>query len=183
MQSYTSNNYSRNLRITETPKAIRNNQYSTYKGKFIINPTNRTNPLPSQKICSVYLSSAGLTRPCHIPCNVNAICDIRACLTGNLLEDNEFREAKFTYDPLINNTKEYNGYTFDLKADGSDWIESNTIFTDINMSELILGFGINISTYQIRIRPVKWVGSSENIVDYGAFTESPVLTPDSLICL
>lgn len=185
MQQFTSNNYSRNLRITETPRAIRNNQYSMYAGKFITEPNNRTNPLPSQKICSVYRSSGGLVRPCHIPCDPNMICSIQACLTGNILnlENEEFREARFSFDILAKNTKGYNGYAWDFKSDGSGWLDSGAILTTLNNNEILLGFGLNVLEYQIRVRPIKWVDTPENIVEYGEFTESPVLTPDSLICL
>jgi hypothetical protein len=52
--SVNKNNYSVNLRITETPKAIRNNQYNEYSGKFVINPTTSINPINNQKISTVY---------------------------------------------------------------------------------------------------------------------------------
>jgi len=52
-----SNNYSRNLRITEIPKAIRNNLYNPYTGKFSTPPTVTEAPLNNQKISSTYILS------------------------------------------------------------------------------------------------------------------------------
>lgn len=49
-------NDAKNIRIVETPKAIRNNQFSHYTGKFSISPTVSNVGLNNQKIRTVYSS-------------------------------------------------------------------------------------------------------------------------------
>lgn len=54
------NNDARNIRISETPKAIRNNQFSHYTGKFSTSPTVSNASLNNQNIRTVYLSSKSI---------------------------------------------------------------------------------------------------------------------------
>lgn len=49
-----SNNHARNLRITQTPKAIRNNWYNEYTGKFTTEPNVTSVNLNNQKISTTY---------------------------------------------------------------------------------------------------------------------------------
>ena len=50
------NNYSNNLRITQTPQAIRNNQYNEFNGQFTIRPLTVLNPINNQNISTTYCS-------------------------------------------------------------------------------------------------------------------------------
>lgn len=54
--SINRNNNSINLRITQTPQAIRNNYYNEYVGKFSIQPQVAENPLKNQKISLTFIS-------------------------------------------------------------------------------------------------------------------------------
>lgn len=49
-------NNAKNIRISETSKAIRNNQFNHYTGKFSTSPTVSTVGLNNQKIRTVYSS-------------------------------------------------------------------------------------------------------------------------------
>jgi hypothetical protein len=49
-----SNNYARNLRISETPKAIRNNQFSKFNGQFNPKPEVVNTVLNQQNLCLTF---------------------------------------------------------------------------------------------------------------------------------
>lgn len=53
-------NDAKNIRIVETPKAIRNNQFNHYTGKFSAPPTVSNVALNNQNIRTVYLSSKSI---------------------------------------------------------------------------------------------------------------------------
>lgn len=48
------NNYSRNVRITQTPKAVRNNQYNEYSGKFTTKPIISNSNINDQQISTTF---------------------------------------------------------------------------------------------------------------------------------
>jgi len=50
----SSNNYARNLRISETPKAIRNNQFSKFTGQFSPKPQVVNTILNEQNLCVTF---------------------------------------------------------------------------------------------------------------------------------
>lgn len=55
-----SNNDARNIRISETPKAIRNNQFNPYTGKFSIAPEVSNVNLNSQQVRTVFSSAKNI---------------------------------------------------------------------------------------------------------------------------
>lgn len=50
----SSNNYSKNFRISQTPKAIRNNQYNPYTDAFSPNPIILNSELNDQRLCTTF---------------------------------------------------------------------------------------------------------------------------------
>lgn len=50
-------NDARNLRITHTPQAIRNNQFNIYTGKFDTRPSVVSTPVNNQRVSSTFSNS------------------------------------------------------------------------------------------------------------------------------